>query len=947
MRVLPAFAVVGLTRRTLALAVLSALAVLALPAAGGSAPPDTAGAAATKATPSRAGAAVKSSKTWTVDDILLAESAGEMDVAPDGRAAVWVRTAMDAKKGESVSNLFLSRLDGEPAEIALTRGKDRHTRPRFSPDGKTIAFLSNRARPDEDEDDDEKDDKATDDEEEKPQIWLVRTSGGEPWPLTKLDREIADFGWKDAETLVVAAAEERSLRAQKVKKAKDTSEVVEDAEQTPPVRLFSVATKDGTLTRLSDGRDWIDWVEVSPDGRFAAARHQQSLSFEYDHKTVPVLKIHDLETGAVRTVFDGRRVLPTGAAWTPDSKGLYVTHSYSSHPTYFTATIELLQYVDAATGTATPVDLQWKNGLGTKEVLPTADGFLALLADGVLHRPARYTRTAAGFTRQDLAGAHVPHVFGWAIGRDGRTVVYDHSKATRPPQLWRARLDGARLADEVVLTTLNAGYAKKPVPRMEVVHWKGARDEEVSGLLHYPIGYQEGKKYPLFLSIHGGPAGGTDMDTWSQGWDYPKLLIAQKGAFQLEVNYHGSSNFGLEWVESICCGNYYDLERVDLEKGVDAVVARGLADPDRLATMGWSNGSILTTELVTRSNRYKVASAGAGDVEWISDWANVDFGASFDNYYFGKAPYEDPELYVRKSPYFRLKDVTTPMIVYTGTDDRNVPPSQSWSHFRVMQQAGRAPVRLVLFPGEPHGLRKYAHQKRKVEEDLAWFDKYLFGESPADEAVKDGSPLAAALERKDFARVGMSYGRTVKGHLVPEAVAHAGRRVSRFEVTRAQYAAFDRKHHYDTATANWPASGITFEKATAYAAWLAALTGEPWRLPRVGEAKDLYATAGDDENTLDAWAGYPPNPEDAAKLREKAKELAGASPLLEEVGRHEAAGESDDVYDLGGNVAEWAVGADGKGVLVGGSADQPAKSKGRGAMAGEAYRGVRVVAGPE
>ncbi len=149
---------------------------------------------------------------------------------------------MDAKKGERVSNLFLSRLDGEPAEIALTRGRDRHTRPRFSPDGKTIAFLSDRARPDEDEDEHEKAAHEEDEKEkEKTQVWLVRASGGEPWPLTKLDREIADFGWKDAETLVVAAAEEKSLHEQKMKEAKDTSEVVEDAERTPPVRLFAVA----------------------------------------------------------------------------------------------------------------------------------------------------------------------------------------------------------------------------------------------------------------------------------------------------------------------------------------------------------------------------------------------------------------------------------------------------------------------------------------------------------------------------------------------------------------------------------------------------------------------------------------------------------------------------------------------------------------------------------
>ena len=307
------------------------------------------------------------------------------------------------------------------------------------------------------------------------------------------------------------------------------------------------------------------------------------------------------------------------------------------------------------------------------------------------------------------------------------------------------------------------------------------------------------------------------------------------------MNYHGGSNFGLEWVESICCGNYYDLERVDLEAGVDYVIGRGLADPEKLGTMGWSNGAILTTELVTRSRRFKVASAGAGDVEWISDWGNVDFGASFDNYYFGKAPYEDPELYVRKSPYFRLKDVTTPTILYTGTDDRNVPPSQSWSHFRVLQQATKTPVRFVLFPGEPHGLQKYVHQKRKVEEDLAWFDAHLFGTQPADPAVKEGSPLEAALERKGFAQQGGLYGRTVKGKLVPEAVAYEGLQVARFEVTRAQYAAFDPKQRVAPGTGNLPASGRHVRaRRRPTRRGSPTLTGEKWRLPSAEEAKTLY-----------------------------------------------------------------------------------------------------------
>jgi len=308
---------------------------------------------------------------------------------------------------------------------------------------------------------------------------------------------------------------------------------------------------------------------------------------------------------------------------------------------------------------------------------------------------------------------------------------------------------------------------------------------------------------------------------------------------------------------------------------------------------------------------------------------------------------EDPQLYIQKSPIFKMDRVKAPTLIFHGTIDRQVPTEQSWTYYRTLYWLGKVPVKLVLFPGEAHGPRKLSHQLRKVNEEAAWFDKYLFKINPPEnEAFKKGSPLDVALERRSIQKSGSNYGSLSGKVLVPEVVKRDDLEIGRFEVTRAQYVLFDKSYKIDPGTENYPANGITFDQAKDYCAWLSKQTGKTYRLPNESEVASLYKDRPG-ENTLDYWAGYSLNPEDAAKLEEKIKTLSGNAPLLREVGTFSGQGDEGEelVFDLGGNVAEWTIAADGSAKALGGSADRPADSKARYAATGAAYTGLRVVRG--
>ncbi|MBB4078129.1 dipeptidyl aminopeptidase/acylaminoacyl peptidase [Lewinella aquimaris] len=835
---------------------------------------------------------------WTVDDIVHTEYVSNVSFSPNGSMVLWSkqRAAEDKKKDKFVHDLYLTRLDsrkdGEFRTVRLTTGDDSDHSAVFSRDGEDIYFLSGR--------------------DEGKKLWKMSVYGGEAQEVQEFKNGISDPQWIDEHTLAYVSYEGKTLTAQELEEKKDDVVVIEDTSSWKIDRLYAYDLKEKQSTRLTENVKPVGGYSVSRDGKYLAYVLKGSPHQAADAQPKSEYYLKELATGTERRIFTGLQG-PRNLQFSLSGERLYFTATKSSDPEWDGAGIGQLYYLPVNGTEPQAVELDWENGV--EDITVVGNDVVASLANRATMRQAIYR---PGGKRRDIdLDTLADHVSLMAFSEDGKKVVFQYSTASRLPTYFVADFTGDAVKNPEELVKLNQNLKKKSIARSEVIEWEGYEGELVSGILYYPANYREGRKYPLMLSIHGGPSG-ADLDRWSERWStYPQLL-SQRGAFVLKPNYHGSSNHGLSYVESIK-QNYYEPEMEDITAGIDRLIAEGKVHPDSLGSMGWSNGAILTTMLTVRyPDRFKVACPGAGDVNWTSDFGTCSFGVSFDQSYFGGAPWDDTngknynENYLIKSPLFDMEKVKTPTIIFHGSEDRAVPRDQGWEYYRALQQIAQAPVRFLWFPGQPHGLQRITHQKRKMEEELAWIDTYLFGKDSKDNpALKEGSPLAQLLEKDTVAKHDELYGQYEDDILLPELVSLGADTISiaRFELTAAQYAAFDPQYPVTVGGGNLPAE-LTRPQAEAYLAWLSKKMGRQARMPNEKEAKQLQEQArkvGAKENTLNFWAGYEITRDEVTDLRRKVNELR--TTLIKPVGSFAPVQVGKvKLYDVGGNVAEYTSG---------------------------------------
>jgi dipeptidyl aminopeptidase/acylaminoacyl peptidase len=273
------------------------------------------------------------------------------------------------------------------------------------------------------------------------------------------------------------------------------------------------------------------------------------------------------------------------------------------------------------------------------------------------------------------------------------------------------------------LTNVNPQVDTWKLPQISIFEWKNKDGDSVEGILELPPDYKKGDRLPLVVCIHGGP---TTADRFHlQYWIYGRTLLPAKGYAVLCPNYRGSTGYEDKFLTDLI-GHENELEVGDILSGVDALVAKGIADPDRLGVSGWSNGGYLTNCLITKTTRFKAASSGAGIVDTVMEWGGNDEPAYAIAFKKG-FPWNQADLYKKTSPTYALDRVRTPTLIHVGGNDERCPPAQSRMLYRALKEYVKVPTELLVYPGESHGVMKYSHRKAKMEWDLAWFDKYILG----------------------------------------------------------------------------------------------------------------------------------------------------------------------------------------------------------------------------
>jgi len=674
----------------------------------------------------------------TLDEFFNSVSYSSVSLSPDGNSVVIGTERADWDQQIFRNDLWLYRDDGKGGSLIQLTQSGHDIDPKWSPDGRWIAFRSERkASPEKDSDSgDDKNKDKVDDKGDLSQIYVISPAGGEAIPLTRGQEEVHTFSWSADSRTLYFATRNPWTKAQKDDYKKLWKDVVQyrtaergdtifalniadalDRHAAAPAKEESDADKESDLTpaarAIATSPLRVDDLIASPDGSklafLTSAINQREEKFE-DYEIYAL----DLASPTPRQLTHNQ-AQEGGLRWANDSRHVFFSVEVGDATGPYRDLQPHLYWVDSETGTIE----QWsKDFIGPVEHYTVA-------ADNVLASARLGTEVSMYSVAQPVQSLH--KLNGWegtyeilSTTPHSQRIAFVYSSLQKPAEVYLAqspdKLDQAR-----PITSLNHLFTERDLPQGKPYRWKADDGTTVEGMLIYPRGEFESKKLPMLTFIHGGPAD-ADGNHFEADWYQWAALAATNGWLVFEPNYRGSTGYGDKFLQQIV-PLIVSRPGKDILEGVDALVRDGIADPDHLAVGGYSYGGYMTNWLITQTTRFKAAVTGAGAVEHVGNWGNDD--TTFDDAYFlGGRPWEAQQRYHDEAAIFQIDKVRTPTHMVAGADDIRVAVLEDYLLEHALYSLG-IPNALLIFPGEGHSLAKNPwHGKIKVREELKWLQKY-------------------------------------------------------------------------------------------------------------------------------------------------------------------------------------------------------------------------------
>ncbi|MEP6691023.1 MAG: S9 family peptidase [Gemmatimonadaceae bacterium] len=659
----------------------------------------------------------------TLDDMMSLRQVGSVAISPDGRQVVysvgaWEHPAAkgDAAKGDTTrgdkhdlrQHLWLvSASGGEPRQLTFSeRGE---TQPTWSPDGRSIAFVSARGA-------------GTAEDPPKTQIWVLPLDGGEAWKLTDAREGITGFGWSnDGKQIAYLVTDTMPKGDEAKRKRKDDPQVYESNFRLSHAWVIDVASKQATEVAHGDFtvRGAPSW---SPDGARLAFAASPTTLIRDERRDAYVVSLGSKQMDKI----SGNSDVQTNPVFSPDGGTLAFAVLPQTHKPHADGIPErelsnnhLVLYDVASKKMRDVYDPKFDVSVG--QVRYSTDGKqLAFTSGDRAYNSAYVYEIGAGSYRKltDKMLLRAP-----SYSKDGSRVAFAMDTPMAPADVY---VSDATFASPTKLTALNPQISKLALGETEVITWKSPDGWSVEGVLLKPVGYQAGHRYPLLVEAHGGPTGAHNAG-FKANWGSSGQYWAGQGWAVFYPNPRGSTNYGEKFMRANIMdwggGDYQDIMT-----GVDHLIGTGIADSTKMAFEGHSYGGYMTAWVVSQTTRFKAARMSAGIANLQSMYGTTDIPGSLSNFFNGRPTRETLDFYRARSPITFAGNVRTPLLIIHGANDERVPTGQAMELFRALKDLGRT-VELVLYPREGHGQAEYYHQLDRMRREYDWITRYTLGRS--------------------------------------------------------------------------------------------------------------------------------------------------------------------------------------------------------------------------